>query len=56
MVWIQAELRDMLIDANATGGEVPDGYAKLFRLWFLLGWPAFVGLVVVFFVMVAKPA
>jgi uncharacterized membrane protein len=55
VVWIQAELRDMLIDANATGGELPDRYAKLFRLWFLLGWPAFVGLVVVFFVMVAKP-
>jgi uncharacterized membrane protein len=56
VVWIQAELRDMLIGANATGGELPDRYAKLFRLWFLLGWPAFVGLVVVFFVMVAKPA
>lgn len=27
-----------------------------FRWWFLLGWPAFVGLALVFFLMVLKPA
>jgi uncharacterized membrane protein len=31
-------------------------YGKLFRTWFVLGWPAFGGLVVVFFLMVLKPS
>jgi uncharacterized membrane protein len=31
-------------------------YGRLFRTWFLLGWPAFGGLVVVFFLMVLKPS
>ena len=30
-------------------------YARLFRIWFLLGWPAFGGLVLVYFLMVMKP-
>jgi uncharacterized membrane protein len=25
------------------------------RLWFALGWPAFIGLIVVFWLMVARP-
>ena len=29
---------------------------RLFRAWFVLGWPAFGGLVVVFFLMVLKPS
>ena len=28
---------------------------RLFRWWFMLGWPAFGGLFVVFWLMVAKP-
>ena len=30
-------------------------YERLRRTWFLLGWPAFLGLVIVFWLMVAKP-
>jgi uncharacterized membrane protein len=29
---------------------------RLFRWWFALGWPAFTGLIVVFYLMVAKPS
>lgn len=45
----------MVIAALETGTQLPPRYHRLFRLWFLLGWPAFIGLVVVFYLMVAKP-
>jgi len=31
-------------------------YHRTMRLWFALGWPAFLGLVCVYWLMVAKPA
>ena len=38
-------------------GEVFDRarFDHYFRIWFALGWPAFIGLVAVFWLMVAKP-
>ena len=55
VVWIQIQLKNMLVESVANGTELPKRYHKLFKIWFLLGWPAFAGLVVVFFLMVAKP-
>lgn len=55
VVWIQIQLKKMLAECLATGAPLPERYHKLFRIWFLLGWPAFIGLVIVFFLMVAKP-
>ena len=55
VVWIQIQLKTMLAHSVLTGEQLPDRYKKLFRLWFLLGWPAFVGLVIVFFLMTVKP-
>ena len=37
------------------GEPLPDICDRLFRWWFCLGWPAFGGLVVVYFLMVVKP-
>ncbi len=34
---------------------LPETYHQAFRAWFWLGWPAFLGLVAVFWLMVAKP-
>lgn len=55
VVWIQIRLKQMLKTAVDTGAPLPDSYHTLFRIWFLLGWPAFMGLVAVFFLMVMKP-
>lgn len=55
VVWIQIRLKQMLKTALDTGAPLPEAYHRLFRIWFLLGWPAFLGLVAVFFLMVAKP-
>lgn len=56
VVWLQLRMRNMIREAISTGNELPSEYQNLFRMWFLLGWPAFIGLVIVFFLMVVKPA
>lgn len=55
VVCIQIHLKNMLAHSLQTGVALPARYHSLFRAWFLLGWPAFVGLVVIFFLMVFKP-
>ncbi|PPC97531.1 MAG: DUF2269 domain-containing protein [Methylotenera sp.] len=55
VVWIQVRLRNILLECVENKTTIPNQYVKLFRIWFLLGWPAFIGLIVVFFMMVTKP-
>lgn len=55
VIWIQIQLKNMCKASYENGTELPKRYYTLFKLWFLLGWPAFLGLVVVFYLMVAKP-
>lgn len=55
VVWIQIQLKQMLIHSVKNGEALPPRYNKLFKIWFVMGWPAFIGLVVVFFLMVLKP-
>ena len=55
VVWIQIQLKNMCVEAAAKGTELPERYHKLFKIWFILGWPAFLGFTFVFYLMVAKP-
>jgi uncharacterized membrane protein len=55
VVWIQLRLRDLAGQAARQGTDLPARYVRLFRVWFLLGWPAFTGVVAIFAVMIAKP-
>lgn len=56
VVWLQLKMRDML-GAKLAGKAIDEArLGKYFRWWFALGWPAFAGLVAVFWLMVAKPA
>lgn len=55
VVWLQLRMRGTVRDAVSAGTDLPPSFRRLFRLWMLLGWPAFLGLVVVFFLMVMKP-
>ncbi len=55
VVWIQIQLKNMVAHAVNTGEELPPRYYKLFKIWFILGWPAFIGLVAVFFLMLMRP-
>jgi uncharacterized membrane protein len=56
VVAIQMRIKAIL-DAEAVTGCLDEAMlARLFRWWFVLGWPAFGGLIVVFYLMVAKPS
>jgi uncharacterized membrane protein len=55
VVWIQIRLKQLVATCHDSGAPLPAEYHRLFRLWFWLGWPAFLGLVAIFFLMIAKP-
>jgi uncharacterized membrane protein len=56
VVWIQMRLRNLSADA-ARRGEPPSAeYRKLFRIWFWLGWPAFLAVIAILVLMIAKPS
>jgi uncharacterized membrane protein len=55
VVLIQMRMKAML-EAKLRGEAFDEAsYNQLFRLWFALGWPAFGGLIVIFWLMVSKP-
>ncbi len=56
VVWLQIRARDLARAAVVAGTELPPNYFRVMRLWFALGWPAFLGLLGIFWLMVAKPA
>ncbi|GGY24102.1 membrane protein [Pseudoduganella albidiflava] len=56
VVWLQIRMRDLARVADATGSALPPLYWRYQRLWFLLGIPAFTALVVIFWLMLNKPA
>lgn len=56
VVWLQIKAQKMARQAVETGTSLGRDYQKIMRLWFLLGWPAFFGLVGVFWLMVTKPS
>ena len=56
VVWLQIKMKNMLESSAAGGPFDPRAHERLRKIWFLLGWPAFLGLVIVFWLMVAKPS
>lgn len=56
VVWLQLRMRDMAKRALADSTPLPALYDRYLRIWVLLGIPAFLALVVVFYLMVAKPS
>ncbi len=40
---------------NRDTTTLPQRYHRLFRTWFWLGWPAFVGVIAIFALMIWKP-
>lgn len=55
VVWMQIRMRDMAQAAARDGTDLPALYWRYLRIWVALGIPAFFALVVVFWLMVAKP-
>jgi uncharacterized membrane protein len=55
VVHLQIRIRDLAEVALGAGHPLPAEALRLYRLWFALGWPAFLALVAVFWLMIAKP-
>ena len=56
VVGLQYRIRALAEAAAADGSPLPPAYFAAMRLWFVLGWPAFIALILVFALMVVKPA
>ncbi len=56
VVWLQLRMRALVRVSDSTGRPLSERYWRYARIWFWLGVPAFGALVVVFALMVAKPA
>ncbi len=55
VVVLQLRMRDQLQKASKENLPLPESYYRYFRIWFILGWPAFIGIPGIFWLMVAKP-
>ena len=57
VVVLQIRMRDLAQRAVAAGEPaLPPLYHRLARIWFWLGWPAFLSMLAIFWLMIAKPA
>ena len=55
VVWIQVRLA-RIADAHASPGmSLPLEYDRLYRIWFVLGFPAFAAVIGIYALMVVKP-
>lgn len=55
VVQIQIKLRGFAVSAQEQNTPLPPEYYRYFKWWFILGWPAFISLVCVFFLMANRP-
>ncbi len=55
VVVLQYRIRDLARRAVAEGHALPPAYHRAIREWFVLGWPAFLAVLAIFWIMVAKP-
>ncbi|MDI9238482.1 DUF2269 domain-containing protein [Lysobacter sp. LF1] len=56
VLWLQVRARDLARECVATGQPLPSSYHRAMRWWFWLGWPAFLSVIAIFWLMVTKPA
>lgn len=56
VVWLQIKAQRLAQKAADTGTALGADYRCAMHLWFALGWPAFIALIGVFWLMVAKPS
>jgi uncharacterized membrane protein len=53
VVWIQHQMRDLA--RAAEGGTLPPRYFALYRIWFACGAPAFLMVLIIVWLMTARP-
>lgn len=52
---LQLRMRDLAAAAQQAGEDLPEEYFRCARIWFALGWPAFIAVIVIFWLMVNRP-
>jgi uncharacterized membrane protein len=55
VVWMQSRMRNLARSAAAVSSSLPQEYFRLYRLWFAFGIPAFLAVLIILWLMVAKP-
>ena len=55
VVWMQRRMRDLAAAAASAARPLPVEYHRLFRLWFLFGFPGFGSVLAILWLMIAKP-
>ena len=55
VVWLQVRMHKMARAALQDGTPLPGLYERHARWWFGLGWPAFLGVIAIFYLMIVKP-
>lgn len=55
VVWIQWRIRNLAREAAAANLPLPDEEERLFRVWFVCGFPAFAAVLAILWLMVARP-
>ncbi|MGY0618220.1 DUF2269 family protein [Lysobacter sp. A378] len=55
VLWLQKCARDLARQAVEDGVALPATYHRVMRWWFVLGWPAFIAVIAIFWLMVTKP-
>lgn len=55
VIFVQIEMRDLARAAAAQGEPLPSRYFALFRRWFLFGIPGFGSVMLILWLMIAKP-
>ncbi len=56
VVWLQIRMRELAVAARRDGVQPPARLHSCMKLWFILGWPAFLAVLATFYLMVYKPA
>ena len=56
VLWLQWRMAAMARTAADAGAPLPAPYARYARWWEALGYPAFIAMLAVYYLMVAKPA
>jgi len=55
VVFIQIRIRNLAQDAALNSTPLPPQYYRLYWIWFALGWPAFLGVIAIFVLMIWQP-
>jgi uncharacterized membrane protein len=56
VVWIQMRLRNIARACVVTGAPLPASFDRLYRIWFAFGFPAFIAVLAILWLMLTRPA